>query len=130
MTKNEACLIQGHAIAQHLCGGRVTQEVRTLGGRIDVGASESMFHHGRDPVPGSKGSVRGDASNKHVFGIDVRRPAFQITQQCVANILWERQAHLVSPFPHHLQRAAVPIDVFETQTCYISGTQPQSRQQQ
>jgi integrase len=50
VTENEARLIQGHAIAQHLCGGRVTQQVRTLGGSIDLGASESVFHYGRDPV--------------------------------------------------------------------------------
>jgi len=43
VTENQACLIQGHAIAQHLCGGRVTQEVRTLGGRIDVGASSGSY---------------------------------------------------------------------------------------
>jgi hypothetical protein len=114
VTENEAGLIQGHAIAQHLCSGRVTQQVRTFGRSIDLGASESMLHYGRDPVPGGKRSIRGDASNEDVIGIDVGGSAFQIAQQCVADILWERQTDLVSPFPHYPHRAAVPIDVFET----------------
>jgi hypothetical protein len=71
-----------------------------------------------------------DTSNKYVIGIGVRGPAFQIAQQCVADIFWEWQTHRVSPFPHHVQRGAVPVDVFETQTCYVSGAQSQSRQQQ
>jgi hypothetical protein len=55
-----------------------------------------------------KWSVRGDASNKHVIGIDVRWPAFQIAEQSVADIFWMRQ--------RHLERVAVPVDVIETQT--------------
>jgi hypothetical protein len=80
MTEDEACLIQGHTIPQHLCGRGVTQQVRTFGGAIDVRAFERVFHHGRDTVPGGKGPARGIASNKYVIGIYVRRSAFQITE--------------------------------------------------
>jgi hypothetical protein len=45
VTEDEASLIQGHAIPQHLCGRCVTQQVRTLGGSLDAGAFESVFHH-------------------------------------------------------------------------------------
>jgi hypothetical protein len=58
-----------------------------------------------------------------VIGINVGGPAFQVAEQRVADILWERQPHLIPSFPDHLQRAAVPVDIGETQTCYISGAQ-------
>src|SRR5216684_257859 len=97
--------------------------MRALGGSFDVGAFESVFHHGGDTISGSKRPARSDASNKHVIGIDVCGPAFQITEQRIANILREGQPHLVSPFPRYLQRAAVPVDVGETETRHISRAQ-------
>jgi hypothetical protein len=123
VTKDEACLIQGHAIPQHLCGGCVSKQVRALGWSVNVRAFESVFHDGRDTIAGRKGPARGVASNKHVISVDVRGSAFQVAEQRVADILREWQSHLVSPFPDHLQRAAVPVDVAEAQTCYIPGTQ-------
>jgi hypothetical protein len=124
VTEDEACLIQGHTIPQHLRGRCVTEQVRTLGGSIDVGAFESVFHHRRDTIPGGKWPAWSIASNKHVIGVDVRGAAFQVAEQRVADVLWEGQSHLISSLPYHLQRAAVPVDVGETQTRYISGTQP------
>ena len=129
-TEDETRLFQGHAIPQHLCGRCVTQQVRPFGGSFYVGALESVFHHGRDAISGSKGSARGIASNKHMIGSDVRGPAFHIAEQRVAYILRKRQSHLVSPFPHHLQRAAVPVDVREAQMGYVSSPQSQPRQHQ
>jgi hypothetical protein len=58
-----------------------------------------------------------------VIGIDLRGPAFQITEQRIANILREGQPHLVSPFPRYLQGAALPVDVCEMQARYISRAQ-------
>ena len=63
------------------------------------------------------------ASNEDMIGNNVAGPAFQIAEQCVADILREWQAHLVSPFPCYLQRAVVPIDVGEMETRHISGAQ-------
>jgi hypothetical protein len=65
-----------------------------------------------------------------VIGVDVRGAAFQVSEQCVADILRERQSHLVSSFPYHLQRAVVPVDVAEAHMRYIPGTQPQPHQHQ
>jgi hypothetical protein len=101
----------------------VAQQMRTLGGSVNVGALESVFHHGRDTVPGGKGPARGDASNKDVIGINVAGPAFQIAKQCVTDILREGQSHLVSSFARYLQRAVVPVDVGETETRHVSGAQ-------
>jgi hypothetical protein len=100
----------------------VSKQVRTLGGSINVRTFESVFHHGRDTIPGGKRPAWSVASNKHVIGVDLRWAAFQVSEQCVADILRERQSHLVSSFSYHLERAAVPVDVAETQTRYISGT--------
>jgi hypothetical protein len=58
-----------------------------------------------------------------MIGIDVRGPAFQITEQRITNILREGQPHLVPPFARHLQRAVVPVDVGETETRHVSGAQ-------
>jgi hypothetical protein len=58
-----------------------------------------------------------------VIGIYVRRSAFQITEQGIANILREGQPNLVSPFPGYLQRAAVPVNVGEPETRHISRAQ-------
>src|SRR6266404_1472724 len=97
--------------------------MRTLSGSFDVGAFESVFHHGRDTIPGGKGPAWSVASNKYMIVVDVRGAAFQVAEQRVADILWERQSHLISSFPYHLQRAPVPVDVRETQMCYVSGPQ-------
>src|ERR1039457_5414209 len=75
VTEDEACLIQGHAIPQHLRGRCVTQQMRALGGSINVGAFESVLHHGGDPIPGGKGSAWSVASNEDVIGITVAGPA-------------------------------------------------------
>jgi hypothetical protein len=58
-----------------------------------------------------------------MIGINVAGPAFQIAEQCVANILGEWQSHLVSRFPRYLHCAVVPVDVGETETRHISGAQ-------
>jgi hypothetical protein len=123
VTEDEACLIQGHAIPQHLRSCCVAKQMRTFGGSINVGAFESVLHHGGDPISGGKGSVWGVASNKDMIGINVAGPAFQIAEQSVADILREWQPHLVSPFPRYLQCAVVPVDVSETETRHISGAQ-------
>jgi hypothetical protein len=123
VTEDEACLIQGHAIPQHLRGRCVTQQMRTLGGSINIGAFESVLHHGGDPISGGKGPAWSVASNEDVIGINVAGPAFQIAEQCVANILGEWQSHLVSRFPRYLHCAVVPVDVGETETRHISGAQ-------
>ena len=75
------------------------------------------------PSPEAKGPHGAMASNKHVIGADVRGTAFQITEQRVANILRERQSHLVSSFPYDLQCAVVPINVGETQMGHVSRSQ-------
>src|SRR5260370_32694326 len=85
--------------------------MRTLGRRIDVGAFESVLHHGGDPISGGKAPAWSVAPNEDVIGINVAGPAFQIAEQCVADILREWQSHLISPFPGYLQRAVVPVDV-------------------
>jgi hypothetical protein len=123
VTEDEACLIQGHTIPQHLRSCCVAKQMRTFGGSINVGALESVLYHGGDTVAGSEWPARSDASNKHVIGIDACGPAFQITEQRIANILWEWQSHLVSPFPGYLQRTVVPVDVGETKARHISGAQ-------
>jgi hypothetical protein len=123
VTEDEACLIQWHAIPQHLRSCCVAKQMRTFGGSINVGAFESVLHNGGDPISGRKGSVWGDASNEDMIGINVAWPAFQIAEQSVADILREWQPHFVSPFPRYLQCAVVPVDVGETKTRHISGTQ-------
>ena len=50
VTEDEACLIQGHAIPQHLRSCCVAKQMRTFGGSINVGAFESVLHHGGDPI--------------------------------------------------------------------------------
>ena len=83
----------------------------------------ACFTTDETPSPDAKRPPRSDASKEHVIAIDVRGPAFQIAEQRVADILWEWQSHLVSPFSHHLKRTVVPVDIFESQTRYISGSQ-------
>src|SRR6184192_1609370 len=123
VTEDEARLIQGYAIPQHLRGRCVAQQMGTLGGSINVGAFESVLHHGGDPISGGKGPAWSVASNEDVIGINVASPAFQIAEQCIADILREWQSHLVSPFPRYLQRAVVPVDVDKTETRHITGAQ-------
>jgi len=57
------------------------------------------------------------------IGFDVRGAAIEITEQRIADILRERQPHLVSAFPHYLQRPAVPVDVVKTKMRHTSGAQ-------
>src|ERR1035437_2907139 len=104
--------------------------MRTLGGSVDVGPFESVFDYGRDTIAGGKGPAWSVASNKHVIGVDVRGSAFQVAEQRVADILPEWHSHLVSSLSYHLQRAAVPVDVAETQTRYIPGAQSYPHQHQ
>jgi hypothetical protein len=123
VTEDEACLIQGHAIPQHLRSCCVAKQMRTFGGSINVGAFESVLHHGGDSISCGKGPAWSDASDEDMIDIDVAGPAFQIAEQSVADILREWQPHLVSPFPRYLQCAVVPVDVGETETRHISGAQ-------
>ena len=58
-----------------------------------------------------------------MIGADVSGPAIQISEQRITDILREWQSHLVSTFPRYLQRAVVPIDVAETKSGHVSGTQ-------
>jgi hypothetical protein len=97
--------------------------MRTFGGSINVGAFESVLHHRGDPISGSKGPAWSVASKEDVIGTNVAGPAFQIAEQCVADILWEWQSHLVSPVPRYLHCAVVPVDIDETETRHISGAQ-------
>jgi hypothetical protein len=101
----------------------MAKQMRTFGGSINVGAFESVLHHGGDPISGGKGPVWGDASNEDMIGINVAGPAFQIAEQSVADILREWQPHLVSAFPRHLQCAVLPVDVGDTETRHISGAE-------
>jgi hypothetical protein len=90
---------------------------------INVGAFESVLHHGGDPISGGKGPAWSVASNEDVIGINVARPAFHIAEQCVADILWEWQSHLVSPFSRYQQRAVIPVNIREAKTGHVSGAQ-------
>jgi len=101
----------------------VTQQVRPLGGSFDASTLEGVFGDGRNTIPGGKRPVRGNASNKHVIGIAIGGSPFQIAEQRIAHILRKGQPHLVAPFPDHLQRATIPVDVGKTQLRYIAGAQ-------
>src|SRR5215469_3585114 len=101
----------------------MTQKMRPLGGSFDASKLESVFDDGGNTIPGSKGPVRSDASNKHVIGIDIGGSPFQIAEHCVAHILGKGQPHLVTSFSDHLQRAILPVDVGKVQLRYISGAQ-------
>src|SRR5262245_43125714 len=97
--------------------------MRTFDWCINVGAFQRVLHHGGDPISGDKGPTWSVASNKDIIGNNVAGPAFQIAEQRVADILWEWQPHLISPFPRYLQCAVVPVEVGETETRHISGAQ-------
>jgi hypothetical protein len=44
----------------------------------------------------------------------------QDNEATLANLLRQRQSHLVSPLPSYLQGAIVPVDIGETQLSYIT----------
>jgi hypothetical protein len=97
--------------------------MRSLGGSFDAGALKSMFDDGRNTISGNKGPVRGDASNEHVIRVDIGGSPSQVSEHRVAHILWKGQTHLVAPFPDHLQRSSIPVDVVKAQLRYICGAQ-------
>src|SRR5438067_11863628 len=75
VTEDEACLIQGHAIPQHLRRRCVTQQMRSFGGSINVGTVESVLQNGGKPTPGGKGTAWSLAWNDAMIGIKVGGPA-------------------------------------------------------
>src|SRR5215471_19457064 len=80
------------------------------------------------------------ASNKRPEGSDVAkkdaicmvdlRSTLQISKQCIANILRQRQPYFRASFTHDSQRAILPLDVAEAKLSYIACAKPQARQHQ
>src|SRR5438477_12937944 len=97
VTEDEACLIQGHAIPQHLRGRCVTEQMRTFGGSINVGTFESVLDHGGNPTSGGKGPAWSVASNEDMIGIYVDGKAVQHPEQSVADVLRLLLAYLLVP---------------------------------
>ena len=55
VTEDEACLIQGHAIPQHLRGRGVTEQVRTLAGASMLARLRACFTTEETPSPEANG---------------------------------------------------------------------------
>jgi hypothetical protein len=111
VAQNNANLIEGDTIAEHLGGCRVPQQVSTPHRRLDASSLKGSLDHARNTVCRDERSEWSDTAKKNAIRVVDLRAAFQITEQCIAYVLRQRQLHLVPPFAHHLERAVIPVDL-------------------
>jgi hypothetical protein len=58
------------------------------------------------------------------------RAALDVIEDCISNLLRQRQPNLISSLPRHPQRAGLPLDIGNAKPRYITGPKPEPRQQQ
>jgi len=127
VAQNKANLIEGDAVAQHLGGCRVPQQMSTPHGGLDARSLKGPLDHAGNTVCRDERSEWGDTAEKNAIRVVDVRPTFQITEQRIPYVLRQRQAHLVPPFAHHLERAVLPVDVSKPKLGDISSSQTQPR---
>jgi transketolase len=110
----------------------VASEAASLAGQLELGKLIYVFddNHvtlsaGTNIASHEDHAQRFEAYGWHTQSVEDGNDveAIDLAEQRVADILRERQPHLIPSFPGHLQRAAVPVDIGEAQTRYISGAQ-------
>src|SRR5450631_4310150 len=98
-------------MSQHFRGSRVSQQVRTLAGRLDTGAPQRMLDDTGNAVARGKWHDRSDAAKEYMIRMTNPRPAVKIGKQCISDILRQRQSHLVSAFARYQHGAIGPVDI-------------------
>jgi hypothetical protein len=122
VTQNKANPIEGDAIAQHLGGCRVSQQMSAPCRSLDARSLKGASDHAGNTVSGDERSEWSDTAKEDAIRVVDLRPAFHITEQCIPYVLRQRQAHLVAAFAHHLERSILPVDVNKPKLGDISSS--------
>src|SRR5215472_10642183 len=103
------------------------QQMSTPHRSLDARSLKGPLDHAGNTVGGDERSEWSDTAKKNAVRVVDLRPAFQITEQCIPDVLRQWQAHLVPPFAHHLKRSVLPVDVSKPKLGDISSSQTQPR---
>src|SRR3954452_18057140 len=91
------------------------------GGALYARTLQCVLHDARYAV-GSERSLRSDCAEEHgVVGVFSAPAVLNIAKQSFANVLRQRQPNLIPAFPSDLYRAALPVNVTETEPDYVSS---------
>jgi len=116
-------------MAQHLGRSRMSQHVGAFGRRLDAGSLHGAPHHTGYTVTTYEWPERSDVSDKEAVGVAYRRPAPDVVEDCVSDLLWERQPDLITSLPRDPQRAGPPLDIGNAKLCHVTGPQTKSGQE-
>ena len=117
-------------MAQHLGRRRVPQDMCAFGRAHDPSPLHRASHRGGYAVASLERPVRSNVSNEDVVAVSGRRPACEIVQDRVSNVLRERQSNLVAPLPGDPQCAGLPLDIADAKPRDIAGSKPEPCQEQ
>ncbi len=130
VAQDQPDLLERDAMTQHLGRRCVPQDVRALDRRHDAGPLHEASHHRRDAVTVPERPKRRDIAQEHVIARGGRGTVHEVVGDRIPDILRKRQTHLVAGLARDPQRACLPLDIAEAELRYVSGAQPEARQEQ
>src|SRR5262245_13811759 len=96
-----------------------------LAGEAIASALHGATHHTRNAMSTHKWPERGNASNECVITALRSGAASEVINDCVPNLLRQRQPNLITSLPRDAQRTGLPFDVTKPETRDGPGPKPQ-----
>ena len=123
-------LVERGAAAQHLCGQRVAQQVRSLEGRFDASPSQGTAHQAADRAGAAQSASRRTAAEEQVADGALGTRLAQVVCDGRAHISRQRQAVTALGWAANTDEPIVPVDARQLKVDHFAGTQAKARQQQ
>jgi hypothetical protein len=130
MPEDQAYLLEGDAIAQHLSCRRMAQGMGAFDWRNHAGPPHGALCDQRHAATIEEWPEWSDVSKEDAITLSNGRPAFHIGDDRVSNLLRERETNLIAGFPADQQRTGFPLDISEAELRHVAGSKSETCQQQ
>src|SRR5262249_9493560 len=125
VSQHQTNSIQRNPVTEHLRRRGVPQRVGALGRGNNTGALHRASHHSRNAVATQKWSEWGNASDEYAIAPLRSGATPDVVNDCVPNLLRQRQPNLITSLPRDAQCTGLPFDVTKPESRDIAGAKPQ-----
>jgi hypothetical protein len=129
--EDQSNLFEGNAMTQHLGRRCVSQDMCAFGRAHNTSPLHRASHRGRYAITALEWSVGGNISNEDMVAIAIGgwRPAREVGQDRISNVLREGQSNLVATLPGDAQCAGLPLNIRDAKPRDVASSEPEPCQE-
>jgi hypothetical protein len=106
-------LLQRSSLMEHLGGQGVSEQMGTGAGRLHAGSLERAGNKGGNSDGVGESLEWGSQTNENASAEARRTSLFQVTGQCLTDVMGQRKFGSAGPFPFNGELCCIPIDIVQ-----------------